>query len=372
MKSNSSLSFLSFDNRWKMRIDHPYSLLVRDGAFAWSCGQCPLDEDGAVLFPGNLLAQADAVAGFIEQYLGDIGCAASVIGRLLVYYVKTRDGDASALQDFFHGYFGPSFCVLPVAIPHFYYEGMLVEVDVHGCSDNKECRNFTDAVTEFELMVVDAGDIVWANFTASALPLDADAAEAGLQRLLVKAGLSVDCMLSDQWFECNTSAREVLHAAQHLGLCRDQRTVVGVPFDGIGLYSELTFSKSAVQFESHKARTPSFRDAAVQVTLSRSKDHFHVAAADEGGVLHLVAQTGAIMEAVELTLRDHDLKFADVRKATTYYVAGSNADALHDNMQVRNRYYTKPGPASTGLPVQDFPHSKASIRVQMLGSTRNE
>ncbi len=46
-------------------------------------------------------------------------------------------------------------------------------------------------------------------------------------------------------------------------------------------------------------------------------------------------------------------RFAAVCKATTRYVGSSAAQALHDNMQVRNAYYRRPGPASTGLQLGD-------------------
>jgi len=58
----------------------------------------------------------------------------------------------------------------------------------------------------------------------------------------------------------------------------------------------------------------------------------------------------------------------DVAKSTTHYVGGSTAEELHDNMSVRNRRYTKPGPASTGLPVFGFadPASKIVVDITLV------
>lgn len=342
-----SLSFLPFDDVWKMRIDHPYSLVVKDGPLVWSCGQCPLDGDGAVLFSGDLMAQAEAVAGFIAHYLRDMGCAVSAIGRLVVYYVKTREGDAEALAALFHARLGPAFLVLPVAVPHFYYDGMLIEVDVYGSTSPRTSSEHVDAATGLRLSVVDAGPFVWANLIVPSTPVDAGATE----RLIAEAGLSRDCLLAEQWFGSS-----------------DAENTVRMPFDGAAASAELIFAGTPVRKERRTIAPPSFPDARVALTFACSREHFHIAAADESGTADIVGQTGAIMEAVDLTLRAKHLGFADIRKATTYYVSGSTAEELHDNMQIRNRYYARPGPASTGLPVEGFARSRASIRVQMLGA----
>ena len=66
--------------------------------------------------------------------------------------------------------------------------------------------------------------------------------------------------------------------------------------------------------------------------------------------LDLVAQTRLEMRAIAIELDRLGLSFADVVKQTSHYVGGT-ADELHDNMSIRNGYYNKPGPASTGIPV---------------------
>ena len=66
-------------------------------------------------------------------------------------------------------------------------------------------------------------------------------------------------------------------------------------------------------------------------------------------------------------MRARDWRFDAVTKATTHYVDRSAAEDLHDNMAVRNAYYRRPGPASTGLPVAAFPFSSSKIAVDVLG-----
>ncbi len=141
--------------------------------------------------------------------------------------------------------------------------------------------------------------------------------------------------------------------------------LVSIDRDGTDLLAEQTFSTSGVSRHSFTARD-GLPDG-VEVQLSRSRRHFHVTACDNAGTHGLVEQTSRIMQAVEQSLVRSGLGFHDVRKATTYYISGSSAEELHDNMAVRNAYYSRPGPASTGLPVKGFPNADALISVKLMG-----
>jgi hypothetical protein len=64
---------------------------------------------------------------------------------------------------------------------------------------------------------------------------------------------------------------------------------------------------------------------------------------------------------------EQGLRFDAIAKATTHYIGSSDAHDLHANMSVRNGYYRRPGPASTGLPVASFPFSSSKIAVDLIG-----
>lgn len=364
---HQDLTFLPFDTVWKMRIEHPYSLFVKDGNLVWSCGQCPLDGAGEVLAPGDLLSQATAVTGFIRQFLAEIGCDASAVGRLVVYYVKTRDGDAALLGDLFKAKFGREVLITPIAIPYFYYEGMLIEVDVFGSVAPKRHREITDDATGARLDVVDTDGLSWANFSVPRLPDDGDDLAEILRRLMGEAGLSPDRLLSGQWFVGSEQAlRQVNSTRERLAL--DSCGVVSVDHDGLEALADLTFSEAAASHQSFDGADRRDWPEGVEITLRKSGDHFHIGGCDPTGGHGLVGQAQRIMRALEQVLRQSGLDFADVRKATTYYVSGSSAEELHDNMAVRNRYYSKPGPASTGLPVKSFAQSETLISVKLVGT----
>lgn len=354
--NSTAATYLPFDAVWKMRIDHPYSLLVKQDGILWSCGQCPLDSLGNVLDPNNLLKQAAAVAGFIRRFMGDMQSETAAIGRLIVYYVKTAPDDAKRLSDLFHQEFGQSVQIVPVAVPHFYYDGMMIEVDVFASHARAESSVFTDEEGGLTLTVTDAGPFLWA--TISAPPAGPQDIESRLSRLLARANLPTDALLAEQWFlpaGCDVLANGL--RGSHIG------SAVRVADADAGVLGELTFAKTPVSGGRESA--PGVDE--VSISLSMTKGYFYLTALDASPNRGLVEQTAKIMQAVEAVFARAGLGFKDVRKSITYYIAGNTADELHDNMSIRNGYYTKPGPASTGLPVEGLTTSQAQISVSLIG-----
>ncbi|KPI41600.1 uncharacterized protein AB675_9380 [Cyphellophora attinorum] len=356
---SSSLQYVPFESVWKMRIDHPYSLFVRDGSHFWSCGQCPLNEAGDVLHPNDLFAQARALTGIIDQLLGKIGANRSAVAQLVVYYIKTADGDGHRLTHLLSGFFDTHVLVVPVSIPHFYYDGMMIEVDVKGAVGEKASRLTTDESTRSSLQIVDIGDL---SYGVLLVPSEAEL-DSAVQRLLARSDMA-DRIISEQWFVASDAAAKELRSIRGDRLPTSCE-VVGIQRDGFAVIGQFTFARDPVSVTSSSHREHGVEDVAV--SLSRSGDFFEVMAACTSGQHGLVEETRRIMRAIDWTLRDHNLSFKDVRKSTTHYIAGSSAEDLHDNMSVRNAYYTKPGPGSTGLPVLSFPLAASRVSVRIFG-----
>ncbi len=110
---------------WNMPVPVACSLAVAAGGLAVSCGQCPLDDAGRVLAPGDAAAQAQAVARMIAGVLSHLpaGHAPSV---LVVYHDASPAQVLGPLAAAF-----PGAALLPVRLPHFYYPGMRIEVDLY-------------------------------------------------------------------------------------------------------------------------------------------------------------------------------------------------------------------------------------------------
>ncbi|MGQ3214572.1 MAG: hypothetical protein ACT6U0_05430 [Shinella sp.] len=359
--STSATAYLPFDTVWKMRIEHPYSLFVREGALLWSCGQCPLDSLGNVLHPGDLMRQAQVVAGFIRRFLGEMQSRPSSIGRLVIYYVKTGPDDAARLTRLFHGEFGPTVQVIPVAVPHFYYDGMLIEVDVFASDEKAEGTSFVDEETGLTLQVSDAGPFIWATFSSPRVAFK----EIGsrLNRLLVRADLSRDYLLAEQWFL--PVGCEVPDGVFSGSDDRIAHSAVQISDAEADIMAELTFAKAPIV--DNRPRASVSDTDHLSMSLRMAGGQFHLTALDASPDRSFVEQTASIMKAVEALFADAGVSFRDVRKATTYYVAGSSSDELHDNMSVRNGYYAKPGPASTGLPVEGLAVTGAKVSISLFG-----
>ena len=68
-------------------------------------------------------------------------------------------------------------------------------------------------------------------------------------------------------------------------------------------------------------------------------------------------------------LARHGLSFLDVVKQQTYYV-GERED-LYENMRIRDGYYSRPGPASTGVAVYGFVDTDCRITIELLAADRS-
>lgn len=247
--------FVPFGDLWDMRIDVPYSFLVVDGDHAWSCGQLALDPGGTVLHPGDLAAQSTVVAENLTEILRRAELDPAAIGELLLYHAPATPDSVEEMLATFRSV-APDAVLTPFEVPHFYYDGVELEVDL---SWGRE-------------------------------PIDWPAP-----------------------------------------------TVAEI--DG------------------------------VRVETSRTGRFTQVAARVVAGTEGLVPQTEAVMATLDAHLPTIGLGYGDVVKSTTHYVAGDSAAELHDNMAVRNRRYTSPGPASTGVPVAGFDDPACRIAVTLTLAT---
>ncbi len=113
-----------------MAIDVPYSYLLRDGDLAWSCGQLALDSNSTVMYPGDLASQSHVVIEYVEQVLARAELSAENVTRLYLYHAAPSRKAEQSMLSIFRQRFGPLIDLQPIAVPHFYYDGVLLEVDV--------------------------------------------------------------------------------------------------------------------------------------------------------------------------------------------------------------------------------------------------
>ncbi|HYC12851.1 MAG TPA: hypothetical protein VEC75_01300 [Stellaceae bacterium] len=353
---------ISFSDLWSMRIEHPYSLLVRAGEHAWTCGQCPLSADGAVLEPDDLMAQAAHVEGYIRRLLDKADYSPESAGKLVIYHAPdTAEATRRMLALFRSGF--PSAILMPLGTPYFYYPGMRIEVDVHAAE--RRAPLVTQEQRGFRLQAVEAGSLIWVSLEVlrdGASDLDA----AALREALGRAGVSAETLFAEHWFVGGEAAAGAIERLAHAGLVADPGAAVSVSLpSGTVAIGELTFAGgSAVE----RLATPA--DPGIVLVGRRNREHFWIAARCRTPAPSLVGETSGIMAAIASEIDRLGRRFESVTKATTHYVGSSSAEDLHDNMAVRNAYYRRPGPASTGLPVAGFPFSRGRIAVDVLGLAR--
>jgi enamine deaminase RidA (YjgF/YER057c/UK114 family) len=336
-------SFVPFESLWAMPIEVPYSFLVRDCNSAWTCGQLALNENSEIIAPGDLTAQSEVVCDYIETILPDAKLEKPSLRRLLLYYIHRNDNSRDAMVAIFRKRFGDHVLLDPIPVPHYYYEGVELEVDVFCDVEPGAMRSIVEdssAITirgETQLFVS-----LWTD------NLDLDQAYAHVAEAV---GPEFICM-NEHWFlpeDCKAKRKDHPDPGSLLSAGPSQTKTLGL----------FTFVQKT---DPVRDDVTTVNEVTLVFRTCGGRSWLQARCLD--GDLGLVEQTDRIMREIEGTLKKQRLSFSDVVKSTTHYVGGS-ANELHDNMQVRNKYYRKPGPASTGLPVFGFQDRNSRVVVDL-------
>ena len=87
--------------------DVPYAYAtVSPGGTVHAAGACPLDEDGHVVAPGDVSAQAARVMANLEQALRAAGCGLDDVLKTTVYVASSTRADLVAAWDVVRAAFG--------------------------------------------------------------------------------------------------------------------------------------------------------------------------------------------------------------------------------------------------------------------------
>ena len=348
-----------------MRVDVPVSSLVRHRSYGWTCGQCALGKDGSVLHPNQLVVQVEVICDMIDSVIDRAGYNASCVGKLLVYYTDNGEDNEQALalltKRFPHGPI-----IIPILVPHFYYDGMLVEIDVFAADQIALKLQHQD--DNLSVNVIETTDQHWVSvFVDLTDSVEIAMGLVQVESLLSEAGYTPDRLLSDHWFIAD-SAKQIAKAQHNLSNCElvsSDASVVRIDAGGSRyIRAELNYSKNdavthSYSYDKQQNITVVERSTTNLCWLSGSCLQVETS---------LVSQTELIMASLSQSLQDAGRSFDDVVKLTAYYQGGASEAELHDNMMVRHRYYAQPGPASTGLPVDGFCGADVKIAIDIYAS----
>lgn len=363
---NAPLRLVPFDGLWEMAIDVPYSMLAGRGELAWSCGQLALGEGARVQAPGDLLAQADVVADHLGTILRRAGLDRSCVRRLVAYYVPETDGDGPALIARLLDRLGKAVIVDLVPVPVFYYHGVRLEIDLF-CGAVPAAPTLDDvslaggaATARFQST---AGE-TWVSFAGS--PVALDAALEPLRDACRQRGLDPQNCLEEHWTAPEAALASLGAAGVGFGNGFDPGAVVSTGSD-----DPLIRLRARVRSDAVAAQRTA--RAGCGFIVRECGPHLWLQGRAGEGLSGLVGQTAAIMQGADEILAEYGLCFEDVIKQTAHYCGGS-AGELHDNMGVRNAYYSKPGPASTGIPVRGFEQAttRTVIDLRLLRGWRDQ
>ncbi|RON67204.1 Rid family hydrolase [Pseudomonas fluorescens] len=358
---------LPFGSMWKMKIEHPYSLLVQEDGFAWTCGQCPLDEKGQVAHANDLIAQTHHVVQSIRTILSKAELQSPKVGKLVVYYVEQSADCVQQMLAILQQEFGTDVIIQPIAVPYFYYSGMLVEIDVHAAESKHFLRSTVIDKLGLKVHITDFDELVWVKVVAEERGQGSQGVNADqLAEALVAVDLGVEELLADHWFVHPHLGLPMFDAFAAKGFVTDlgAAAITRLPMK-TAVVGELTFAK-----RSGSQRNSVFsarRIGDLTLTLRQKGDFFWAGVRIGNSAMTLPEQTRKAMIALNNALLTHSLSFDHVCKVTTHYVGDNTPADLHDNMTVRNAYYAQPGPASTGLPVDSLMDSQSLVTIDVLG-----
>ncbi|WP_333815207.1 hypothetical protein [Tabrizicola sp.] len=305
---------------WNMPIPVACSLAVATGGLAVTCGQCPLDAEGRVQAPGNAAAQSAQVAEMGQGALAHL--PEPHHAALLVVY-HDCDDPAEVLAPLAETF--PDAELAPIRLPHFYYPGMRIEVDIYATAAPP--RRTTTENGPARLTRVEGGPL-------TLLHLSAPDMASGLRLL---AEVDAGHLLSAQWFSDEPPP------ASHLP---DPAARVLPPQGGVSAI--LTLAPDPVVAQT----TPGG-------AILRRAGRFAWLSA-QGTAPDLAAAAHQAMDALALP----DIPGLTVLKATTHYRGGPDPQDLHANLSVRHARFPLPGPASTGVPVAGL--TGATLAIDML------
>lgn len=375
-----------------MAIDVPFPQVVRQNGLAFMRGQCALDEAGRVLRPHDLLGQTDIIVNNLRGILEPIGVSARHLVRVVAFYLDAGAvGEAKFLEHLAEalGTTG-TVSVVPVPLQHFYYDGMMVEIDftfaedlVEPVKSDRRWRPFADAAVADDLIYVSQVMADEIDPRGDDLPQQVASIRDRLHALLRDAGGALDDIVKITTYYTGGPfdwARIAEARCAWFDRLLPVITDVGLPRLGI------EGAKLAVDAIAVRQVAPNhWRRQAIDVPgYGRWPiDLPHPQAVRMGDLLvtggqlavletnevyapyELDSQTPVVMNHLGRLLEAGGMTFDDVIKATTYYRGGANAEDLHENLAIRSGYYSAPGPASTGVPVAALPAAAAMISVEV-------
>ena len=388
-----------------LRIETIHSSGVRVGEMVFVGGQVDIGEGGRVLHPGDLPAQAEAAVDSVESVLEELGVDIEDVAKLVVFYVSGGEVDEAALlarlRRRFRGEPPPACMAVP--LPALAYPGMMVEIEciaMRGSDGSRLPRRAANPASHWPWPFshgIRCGEML---FAGAQSPLDREGRMrapgevveqariniANIAEVMAGLGASLDDVCRFNTFYVGYGAAEDWkQAARVRGNAFERPGVCGTGVPVPALFpAGLTIRQEATGMLGLDGctlpRTPSLPeghwDWPIPVKAQQGVRIGNmimiggqVSADARGRAVHpgdLVTQTRASMDFVQRVVEDLGATMDDVVKVNTFYkdAQGATPERLHTNLAVRSGRFSKPGPASTGVPLKALGLEGIEIEIE--------
>ena len=370
-------------------------------------GQVDLDAKGKVLNPGNLLVQAQNVASHIRTVMGEFGVGLEAVTRLVAYYANDGSADEREFLATVGSAFGsgPGPAITAVPLPHLALPGLAVEIDADamlGQDGSQLPRTFATWRSISSLPgpfshAVRCGQMI---FVSGQMACDASGVTIhpgnivgqsnvimeNLAQILGEFGATLgDAVKLRRYFVAQGTTAEwqagVTAVARHFddpGPVATEVPVQRLLPDGAMVKVDLIamLGTDGSRLPRRHVGPDAHWSWPIHLPYSQGMqcgDFFFIGAqpplTHDGEVVDLgdvAAQAKASMDNVVGVLGDLGLSTKDVVRINAFYRGSDAQSDLFVNVGVRNRYFSFPGPASTGIPVPSLPLAEMIFEAEVL------
>jgi enamine deaminase RidA (YjgF/YER057c/UK114 family) len=395
---------------WPIRVSHKHG--VRSGLMIYVGGQVDLDSVGTVRHPDDLDRQTDAAIEYLARVLQDLGADLDDVVKLSVYYRHATDVDEVELLRRMRRRVRvePAPAVTAIPLPRLAYPGMAVEIEaiaMRGPGDSRLPRVASQpqahwtwpAGAEFS-HGLRCGDLIFLGGNMAlddlgTVPYPKDIVEqakltlANIRKVLVGFGAEMDDIVKLNTFYVGHGTLADWEKAAQIRSSAFKKpgpVATGVPVPG-PYPNGLLLRQDAVAVLGAGGLRPARQTSwppgqwnwpipvSFQQGLKVGQTIFvggQVSADSHGRPVHpndMDAQTRASMDHIQNILAGFGVTLDSVIKVNCFYRSGGTPDELHRNLAIRSSYFREPGPATTGIPLENLGLEGLTIEIEAIATT---
>ena len=391
---------------WTLPVETPYSMGVRTRELIVLGGQVAMEPGGTVLHPGDVADQLIGALDRIEAVLSELGADLGDIRQLVVYYVADRAGgagDEARIRAQLVRRLGNDICttLMFVPLPYMAYPGLVLEIDAYAMrgEDGRPmaCRR-AGTGGEFPL-AVQCGDLIFlggltATDARGTIQHPGDPAKqsevivARMANLLEELGAEPsDAVRLNTWYR-GDNPPDVWEAGVRVranffpepGPVSTAIPVHTLQPDGAAIAMSLWAmrGRTGEKLSRRHAWPQDHWDWPIHLPFKHGLECAgllfvggQVSMDAQANVLDpddMAAQTVRSMDNIGRVLADLDAGYRDIVKVNAYFEGRRSTEVFHQNLSIRNRYFTRPGPASTGAPFNRLGPDHMVTEIEAIGA----